>query len=135
VSTLHFRRISRGRAGTFPAHSARVTAGPCAALLERVGGDAQIFVELCDAFLDDAPLRLGAIRAALARADVRTVAREAHAFKGAAAAFDAADLVAVVGDLERAAASGDLASARQLSALVDRHAGALIDAVRTGKDG
>ena len=49
--------------------------GPCSALLERVGGDVDIFVELCDVFLDDAPKRLELIRAALATADARTLAR------------------------------------------------------------
>jgi two-component system, sensor histidine kinase and response regulator len=108
--------------------------GPCAVLLERVGGDADIFAELCDVFLEDAPKRLEMIRSALRAADARTVEREAHAFKGAASAFDANEAVSAAYQLEQAAASGDLGDAQRLLEILEAHGQALIDAVRGGKD-
>lgn len=108
--------------------------GPCAALLDRVGGDHEIFIELCDAFLDDAPRRLESIRAALVAGDARTVQREAHAYKGSAGAFDALDVVAVARQLEQLAAAGDLTDAHHLWKLLDAHSGTLFAAVRAGKE-
>ena len=106
--------------------------GPCAALLDRVGGDEQIFLELCEAFLADAPKRLESIRAAVAAGDARTLQREAHALKGAAGAFDALDVVAVTRQLEQLALAGDLADAHHLWKLLEMHGRALLDAVRAG---
>jgi HPt (histidine-containing phosphotransfer) domain-containing protein len=108
--------------------------GPCAALLDRVGGDEQIFVELCEAFLDDAPKRLEVIRAALGAGDARTVQREAHAFKGSAGAFDALEVVTVARQLEQLAATGDLRDAHHLLTLLEFRSRALLDAVREGKE-
>lgn len=108
--------------------------GPCAALLDRVGGDEQIFVELCEAFLDDAPKRLEVIRTALVSGDARTVQREAHAFKGSAGAFDAIEVVTVARQLEQLAATGDLTDAHHLWKLLDSRSQVLIDAVRAGKE-
>jgi two-component system, sensor histidine kinase and response regulator len=114
-----------------PSHMAN---GPCAALLDRVGGDEAIFVELCEAFLDDAPKRLEVIRAAVASGDARTVQREAHAFKGSAGAFDAVDVVTVARQLEQVAATGDLADAHHLWKLLEARSHPLLDAVRAGKE-
>jgi HPt (histidine-containing phosphotransfer) domain-containing protein len=113
-----------------PTHMAT---GPCAALLERVGGDQQIFIELCDVFLDDAPKRLDIMREALAAADAPVLQREAHAFKGAAAAFDAEHVVMIARQLEQLAATGDLRDAPRVLAVLDCHSRLLITAVRAGK--
>jgi HPt (histidine-containing phosphotransfer) domain-containing protein len=115
------------------AERAHVTTGPCAALLERVGGDQQIFAELCDLFLDDAPKRLDLIRAALAAGDTPTLEREVHAFKGVAAAFDAEDVVTVARQLEQLAAAGDLDQAHRIWTTFEARSRALVDAVREGK--
>jgi two-component system sensor histidine kinase/response regulator len=108
--------------------------GPCAALLDRVGGDAEIFQELCDVFLDDAPRRLDLIRAALVTQDATGVQREAHAFTGAAAAFDALDVVAAARQLEHLASAGDLTDAHHLWRILEAHSRTLIDAVRAGRE-
>jgi HPt (histidine-containing phosphotransfer) domain-containing protein len=108
--------------------------GPCAALLDRVGGDEQIFLELCDAFLDDAPRRLEAIRAAVLAGDARTVQREAHAYKGSAGAFDALAVVATARELEQRAAAGDLSGGHELWVRLELHSRELFEAVRAGKE-
>jgi HPt (histidine-containing phosphotransfer) domain-containing protein len=83
------------------------TEGFCAALLARVDGDHEVFSELCDIFLDDAPKRLAAIRAAMDAADGKALRAAAHAFKGAAGVFeadaivDAARLLEQMGDEDR----------------------------------
>jgi HPt (histidine-containing phosphotransfer) domain-containing protein len=111
-----------------------MTNGPCAALLERVGGDEAIFAELCDVFLADAPARLEVIRAALVAADTQTLQREAHAFKGSAGAFDALEVVEVARQLEQLAAIGDLRDAHHLWKLLQARSRTLIEAVRAGKE-
>jgi HPt (histidine-containing phosphotransfer) domain-containing protein len=108
--------------------------GPCAALLDRVGGDEQIFVELCDAFLDDAPKRLELIRTAVATGDPRTLQREAHAFKGSAGAFDALDVVTIARQLEQLGAAGDLTDAHHLWKLLESRSRVLLQAVRAGRE-
>lgn len=75
--------------------------GHCAALLARVDGDESIFGELCDIFLDDAPKRLAAIRAALEAGDGKALRAAAHAFKGAAGVFDATGIVDAARRLEQ----------------------------------
>jgi HPt (histidine-containing phosphotransfer) domain-containing protein len=122
------------RTGTFRAEPAHMSMGPCAALLDRVGGDEQIFVDLCDAFLDDAPKRLESIRNAILTGDARTVQREAHAYKGSAGAFDAHDVVAAARELEHGAAAGDLAEAHDAWVRLELHSRELLEAVRIGKE-
>ena len=90
------------------------TGGFCGALLSRVGGDTETFVELCDIFLDDAPKRLAAIRAAVAASDAQAVRAAAHAFKGSAGVFDADAIVAAARQLEQLGGQGDLAAAPAL---------------------
>jgi HPt (histidine-containing phosphotransfer) domain-containing protein len=107
---------------------------PCAALLDRVDGDVEIFTQLCDLFLEDAPKRLELIRSAFGAADARTVAREAHAYKGAASAFDADEVVSAARQLEHVAASGDLRAAQHLLEALETHSRTLIDAVRAGRE-
>jgi HPt (histidine-containing phosphotransfer) domain-containing protein len=111
-----------------------MASGPCAALLDRVGGDRQIFAELCDAFLDDAPQRLELMRAAVVSQDARTLQREAHAFRGSAAAFDALDVVAAARQLEQLAAAGDLRDAGHVWTLLELHSRTLVAAVRAGRE-
>src|SRR5258705_13342426 len=46
--------------------------------LERVGGDEELFRELCRIFLEESPKILGRLRQALADGDAGTVMRAAH---------------------------------------------------------
>ena len=80
----------------------------CAALLSRVDGDEEIFAELCDIFLDDAPKRLAAIRSALETRDAQGLRAAAHAFKGAAGVFDAVGIVDAARVLEQMGDQGTL---------------------------
>ncbi len=107
--------ISAVGPGTLHAQHAHMandcTGGFCEALLSRVGGDKEIFVELCDIFLDDAPKRLAAIRTALGAGDAQALRAAAHAFKGSAGVFDADAIVAAARQLEELGGLGDLTGA------------------------
>lgn len=120
-------------AGPTAQPAGRPANAPCAALLDRVGGDEEIFAELCDAFLDDAPRRLELIRAAVAAGDARALQREAHAFKGSAGAFDAIDVVNVARQLEQLGAMGELGEAHLLWKLLESRSRVLLDEVRAGR--
>jgi HPt (histidine-containing phosphotransfer) domain-containing protein len=117
------------------AHMANVhTAGFCAALLSRVDGDEEIFGELCDIFLDDAPKRLAAIRAALEARDARGVRAAAHAFKGAAGVFDATGIVDAARRLEQMGDQGRLEGSDAVFRELEVFSRILIDEIRATRE-
>jgi two-component system sensor histidine kinase/response regulator len=69
-------------------------------VLARVGGDRQLLAEISKLFVDDAPMHLERIRAALDARDGEALRRAAHGLKGAAANFDAEGVVAASRVLE-----------------------------------
>ena len=117
------------------AHMANVhTAGFCAALLSRVDGDEEIFGELCDIFLDDAPKRLAAIRAALEARDATGVRAAAHAFKGAAGVFDATGIVDAARRLEQMGDQGRLEGTDAVFHELEVFSRILIDEIRATRE-
>ena len=111
------------------------TQGFRAALLSRVDGDEEIFAELCDVFLDDAPKRLGAIRAALDTGDAKALRAAAHAFKGAAGVFDACGIVHTARVLEQMADKGKLEGGEAVYRQLEIFSRLLIDEIRTTREG
>jgi HPt (histidine-containing phosphotransfer) domain-containing protein len=83
-----------------------------AGLLERVGGDEKLLDELIRVFVHDARRMLGEIRSAVARGDVETLARAAHAFKGSVSNFPAKAAFRAAQELGSAAREGKLDLAR-----------------------
>ncbi len=81
------------------------------AVLARIGGDADLLADISRIFIDGAPKHLEHIRAALDARDGDALRRAAHTLKGAAANFDAADLVGAARVLEEMGQSGDLTAA------------------------
>jgi HPt (histidine-containing phosphotransfer) domain-containing protein len=57
--------------------------------MERVGEDSDLLVEMIEIFLEDYPVRLAEIRAALSTQDAKTVERASHSLKGALATLGA----------------------------------------------
>jgi HPt (histidine-containing phosphotransfer) domain-containing protein len=98
-----------------PAESSR--ACDWEAFVERLGGDRLLAREMSRAFVSDAPRLLGELKAAVQSADLDAMRRAAHALKGAAGNFAAAETVALASKLEQTARDGDLTTAL---ALVDR---------------
>jgi HPt (histidine-containing phosphotransfer) domain-containing protein len=69
-------------------------------VLARLGGDRSLLAEISQLFIEDAPIRLRQIRAALDDQDADALRRAAHGFKGAAANFGATALVDAARALE-----------------------------------
>jgi signal transduction histidine kinase/CheY-like chemotaxis protein len=87
--------------------------------LGRLGGDEKLFLDVIQLFLDDCPLRLAAIKAAVDDLDAERLRTAAHALKGAAANLSATGLFEAAAVLERMGAERRLDAAqaawRQLS--------------------
>ncbi len=76
------------------------------ALLERIGGDADLADELVAVFLEDVPNQIQALAEALERGDRDVTERTAHTIKGAAANLSAVPLSRAAAVLEAAAREG-----------------------------
>jgi HPt (histidine-containing phosphotransfer) domain-containing protein len=93
-----------------------------AGLLERLGGDETIFVEVVKVFLEDAPGQIDAMGAAGRAGDTMTLRRLAHTLKGAAGTICATALQEAALALEQAVDRADVDAARALIAPVgDRY--------------
>ena len=84
------------------------------ALLTRLGGDEEVFVEVIKIFLEDVPNLLGGMDQALAAGDAKTLRRLAHSLKGSSGTAGAEALQHASLVLEQAAAAGDLEAAAPL---------------------
>jgi len=76
--------------------------------LGRLGGDEELYKEVCDIFLSDSPANLEILRNSLADNQSAESIRRLHSFKGAAANIGAMKLSRVAGELEVLASSGKL---------------------------
>jgi two-component system, sensor histidine kinase LadS len=84
-----------------------------------VGDDPGAFVEIVDAFLDEAPERLAELRRGVAADDAVVAGRAAHTLKANGQVFGAHTLEALCRQLEAAARAGELADVAGLVDLVD----------------
>ncbi|HEX2055470.1 MAG TPA: response regulator [Nitrospiraceae bacterium] len=107
---LHSRSESRP-----PSHHAPATE-PFDAhrMLLNIGGDAQLFTQLLDLFLDRYPTMLRDIQDAVRTGDGEKLEYAAHALKGTAGTLCAPDVLSVTAALEAAGRSGDLRDASAL---------------------
>ena len=89
-------------------------------LMDRVGGDEELFREIVELFLVDCPIRVAAIDAAVTSGDPEKIRLAAHALKGSAGNLSAISLMSAARTLERMGIEKRLAAAptalRQLSA-------------------
>ena len=83
-----------------------------AGLMARLMGDQDLARVAIDAFLDDLPKQIEALRGFLETGDVPAAARQAHTIKGASANIGGEALRAVALEMEMAGTAGDLAAAR-----------------------
>ncbi len=89
-------------------------------LLERLGGDEEIFSEIIETFLEDAPIQIEKLKKALQEGDANRVEHQAHLLKGAALNISGNGLQTAALKLEVAAKEGDLNKARLLVANLDQ---------------
>jgi two-component system, sensor histidine kinase and response regulator len=92
-----------------------------AALLERLGGDETILVEIVRVFLEDAPGQYQAMQAAAAAGDVPVLRRLAHTLKGSAGTVGATRLQDAALVLEKAVVRGDMTEAARLIPALGEH--------------
>ena len=79
-----------------------------AELLALMDGDEALLHELIDVFLEDAPQRVAAVRAALDGRDASAVYKAAHALKGSAGNFGAPEVVGHALQVEALAREKDI---------------------------
>jgi HPt (histidine-containing phosphotransfer) domain-containing protein len=103
---------------------------PCAALFESIGRDEDAYAELLDVFLEDAPVRVDAIRSAIDDGDTATLANEAHTFKGAAAVLEAHEVGSCAHALELLARGGRLDGAADIANRLVVESTALFEVIR-----
>jgi two-component system, sensor histidine kinase and response regulator len=99
-------------------------------VLARVGGDHQLLAEISRLFVDDAPQHLQSIKTALDARDPESLRRAAHALKGAAANFDADQVVETARLLEEMGRTGDLTGHESAWGDVTRHLDGLLSTLR-----
>jgi len=83
------------------------------AMLERLGGDEQLFAEAIAIFLEDFPGRLADIRSALDDGDPRSIRSSAHALRGAAGMLAARELFEAAKAIELLGDAGKVYDARE----------------------
>ena len=77
-----------------------------ASVLERLGGDENLLSEVIQIFIEDCPIRVSAIKAAVTERNAEGIQREAHALKGAAANLSMRGLFEIAETLEQLGAEG-----------------------------
>lgn len=123
---------------------ATVVAEPCAShggggsrdvfdrdqMLERLGCDEELLVEILDLFVQDAPTQFANLTSAIEARETELVTRHAHTLKGQAANIAAARMKGVSYEMETAAREGDLDRATTLLPRMREVFDELLDALR-----
>ena len=81
-----------------------------ASILDRLGGDEEIFAMMVDMFVQDIDTNCDALNAALASGDASVLRREAHTVKGLLATFSDDAGAAEAGVVEKQASQGIVAA-------------------------
>lgn len=92
-----------------------------ALVLDRLGGDEEIFVMMVDLYLQDVDNYVQALSAAQEAADSVTLSREAHTAKGLLATFSDDAGTEVAYTIERQAKAGDLSGMQTLVPQLQEH--------------
>lgn len=78
-------------------------------IMESVGDDGELAAELIQAYMEDAPLRMDALRAAIDAGDGDQAVRAAHSLKGMSGVVRSQELARLALDMEMTARAGDMA--------------------------
>jgi HPt (histidine-containing phosphotransfer) domain-containing protein len=105
------------------------------AALHYVGGDRMLLDELLGIFVEDAPVRMEAIRKAIAGGEVPELAREAHTLKGALKVIGATTAAGLAQGLEALARDGNMSEADKLSTAFEREMDRLMQSLVASKRG
>jgi two-component system sensor histidine kinase/response regulator len=83
-------------------------------LLDRLGGDREVYEEIVQIFLADVPKQILSLQDAMQRGDAHAVRAQTHALKGASGNVGAEGLEKMALEMEKAGERGDLAKAAGL---------------------
>jgi two-component system, sensor histidine kinase and response regulator len=103
------------------------------AALHYVGGDRALLDELLGIFVEDAPVRMDAIRKAIAGGEATELTREAHTLKGALKVIGATTAAGLAQGLEALARDGDMSEADKLSTALEREMDRLMQSLLASK--
>jgi two-component system sensor histidine kinase/response regulator len=101
-------------------------------VLEGLGGDRKLFVELVNLFVVDAPKLLARAERAITRRDSARLKKAAHALKGSVGNFDSGAVLESVRQLEKFGDTADFQNARPVFALAKAEVSRLIRALKKG---
>ncbi len=99
-------------------------------LLDRLGGDSELYARIVDLFLVNVPQRVQHLKEAIAAGNTSQIHLEAHALKGAAANMAADALQKVFEQIEKSARSLDLDHVRSLQGPMDLELDRLMQALK-----
>jgi two-component system, sensor histidine kinase and response regulator len=124
--SLLFEIVEEGSNGA----AARPAALNRGELLDRLGGDTDLLAEVVALFLTDCPMRLEAIKAAVAQQDAEAIRTTAHALKGAAGVISASALFEAAQTLERIGGEKRVEAAHAAFRVLAAEAATLLDTLR-----
>jgi PAS domain S-box-containing protein len=104
-----------------------------AAALKRLDDDQDLLAEMVDLFLEEAPVQLAELAAALSRTDLLALADAAHALKGMAGHFCAETIVRLAVNLEHAARNAEDADFQLMTHDLTQATAALADNLHSRK--
>ncbi len=105
------------------------------AALNYVGGDRVLLDELLGIFVEDAPLRMEAIRRAIAGREAAELTREAHTIKGALKVIGATTAAGLAQGLEALGRDGNLGEADKLAVALEREMDRLMQSLLASRRG
>jgi len=128
---LLFAVVEQGVPGTVAKAPAGAAAPvDCQAMLERLGGDPELFADVARLFLEFCPAGMLAIRTALDGGDAEALRRAAHALRGAAANLSANALCDAAQELEHLGAESRLEPAEAAWRRLSVEAAVVMDTLR-----
>ncbi len=93
--------------------------------IERLGGDADLFQELCQIFLDESPKLLRELQIALRTGNTEDAMRAAHSIKGEVGYLSAPEAMSAARQLEEMARRKNLSGSDKILAMLERELEAL----------
>jgi len=105
------------------------------AALNYVGGDRELLDELLGIFVEDAPIRMKALRHAIGNAEATELTREAHTLKGALKVIGATTAAGLAQGLEALGRDGNMGEADKLAVALEREMDRLMQSLMASKRG
>jgi CheY-like chemotaxis protein/HPt (histidine-containing phosphotransfer) domain-containing protein len=105
------------------------------AALNYVGGDRELLDELLGIFVEDAPIRMKALRHAIGNAEATELTREAHTLKGALKVIGATTAAGLAQGLEALGRDGNMSEADKLAVALEREMDRVMQSLMASKRG